>query len=255
MQQKSYISLPTLTVRFNLPLRPEQIPQWRGAVAESASWENDRFHNHAPMEVAPMDPDTGSADSNLLTQQKVSTLKDKFHYRYSEINYRVEKGKAAIFAIGKGVEELRRWLLTRNSEFEMGGRTRTLLIESMQENIHQVKMLPRMRMYRLMDYQPMHSENYKKWQAAPNYIARIELLNNILAANILAFASSQDWQLPERLEVDIMNIRETRTVKTHGVKRMAFNLIYKANIDLPAGLSLGRASSFGFGVQQPTREQ
>lgn len=242
------INIPTLTARFSIPLRPHQIPTWRGAVAEAAGWHNDLFHNHNNPKEEPITLGEGTGPVAALLE-KVDTPA-KLHYRYPLIHYRVIERQAGIFAIGKGVKALRQWLLSHEDNIQMGRRTYPLMIDALQEQQHEMQMLPEMQYYRLMDYLPFHADNYKKWKQADNLIERIQLLQDTLTGHILGLTKSLGYWLPERLEVRIMNIRETRTLKVHGTQRLGFNLIYKANIDLPLGLALGKAVSHGFGTQR-----
>ena len=246
------VQLHTLQVKFTHRLSTGKIPLFRGAIAEAADWENDLFHNHGKLEVmAPGEIGGGVA----VLERKVSTLKEKYLCRYPLIQYRVLEGRATLFGINEGRKAIRSWLLQAEDELEIGGKQIPLLIENMQERKHTLSMLPQPRLYRLMDYVPFNSENYQKWQNAEDLHERIDLVERILAGNIITFAHHLDWRLPERLEVKLMAIREMKTITVHGTKRIAFNLIYKANIDLPPGIALGRSVAFGFGVQQPTRKQ
>lgn len=240
--------LPTLYTQFSLPLRPGQIPAFRGAVAEAAGWENDLFHNHARTEVVPEVQPVAEGPAPAAEQAPTVTLKDQFLNRYPRIQYRVRDGKAAIWAIGEGVPALRRWLMEKGDHLTMGGRQYPLLIEQLREGSHQLRIQPEKRLYRLMDYQPFNPDNYREWKQAEHLIARIQLIERILTNNLLILAKVADVFLEERIEAQLMNLRETKTVRTHGTKRLAFNLIFKTNLDLPQAVALGKAVSHGFGV-------
>lgn len=108
--------------------------------------------------------------------------------------------------------------------------------------------------YRIFDYIPFSSENYALWQAAEHLVARVELLEKVLTGHIISLVNAMDYKMDKHLEVRIMTIREMRTVRKHGQSVLGFNLIFKANIDLPPNMALGRGVSFGFGVTQPTRK-
>ncbi|MEM7659705.1 MAG: CRISPR-associated endonuclease Cas6 [Bacteroidota bacterium] len=238
----------TLYTQFSLPLRPGQIPAFRGAVAEAAGWEQDLFHNHARTEVVPAPQPVAEGPSTEPEEAPPVTLKDQFVYRYPRIQYRVRDGKAVIWAIGEGVPALRRWLMEKEDQILIGGRKRPLLIEQLREGSHQLRLLPKKRLYRLMDYQPFNGENYREWQQAEHLIARIQLIERILTGNLLNIAKVAGVFVEERIEAQLMNLRDTKTVRTHGTQRLAFNLIFQTNLDLPPSVALGRAVSHGFGV-------
>lgn len=263
----------TLKVQFSLPLRPQQIPQWRGAVAESAGWKNDLFHNHNNNGKVYLNKEKALVQSPalvMLVPNGYQTIPEPVHaqaissrvspssgllYRYPLIHYRVIKGRAAIFGLSEGAEAIRHWLLKHSGTLQMGGRDYDLYIDGMKEQPHELRMLPYMQGYRLMDYVPLNQENYRIWQKAQNYHARIDLLERMLTGHIISFANAAAWRIPERFKVEIMLVNDTRSIKLHGVSRLAFNLIYKTNIDLAPGIALGRGISHGFGTQMPTRKR
>ncbi|MEM6803936.1 MAG: CRISPR-associated endonuclease Cas6 [Bacteroidota bacterium] len=248
------IDIYTLEVQFTHRLSPAKIPQLRGAVAEAAGWEQDLFHNHNNLEVHAPQSLEGDGDVQALTRPKAQ-LKTTYFSRYPKIQYRSMGGKATIFSLNEGRKAIKNWLMQAEDELEIQGKKIPILIENLQERKHTLSMLSQPRLYRLMDYVPFNSENYEHWQRAADLHERIELLERILAGNIITLAHHLDWRLPKRLEVKLMAIREMKTVRVHKTQRIAFNLIYKANIDLPPGIALGRSVAFGFGVQQPTRTQ
>lgn len=251
----SKTNIKTLTVQFSLPLRPNQIAQWRGAVAEAAGWEQDLFHNHAALEVVPPEPETLSGSEGETLVQARATLQDRYQYRLPLIYYRVQDRKATIFAMGQGVDALRRWLLTRDSAFQIGGRTVDLLIEGMQEKIHPLGLQTEMRCYRLMDYLPLNQDNYAQWRKEKALRARVALLDRCLAGHLVNFAHGIDWRIPGRFEAELVTIREMRAVRHHGIQHLAFNLLVQTNLVLPPQIALGRGTAFGFGVLTPTQEQ
>ena len=248
------VDIRTLLVQFTHPLSPRRISKFRGAVSEAAGWENDFFHNHNNLEVQP-EPDVEKNGPLLVAERKKVLLKTTYHYRYPLVQYRVIGGKASLFGINEGRQAIRKWLMQAEDELIMGGKKIPLLIDGMKEKKYSLSLLPSPKLYRLMDYVPFNTENYQKWMEAEDLHERVELLERILAGNIITFVHHLGWRLPDRLEVKLMAIREMKTITVHGTQRIAFNLIYKANIDLPPGIALGRSVAFGFGVQQPTRTQ
>lgn len=236
----------TLSLHFDLPLLPRQIPQWRGAVAQAAGWGNDLFHNHL-IERAPL-PES-------LSKTSGEERAEGYCYRYPLIHYRVRRGKAGLWAVNRGAEAARDWILQFEGKLQMGGRPTPLRITYLKEQEHELSVLPQMRCYRLSDYLAFNSENYQKWRKAADIFERMQLLQDVLTGHILGFATAMDWQIPERLEVRLFHLKDARPVSVHGSRRMAFNLLFKTNAALPAGIALGRSVSFGFGSVQPTRNQ
>lgn len=225
----------TLSLNFDLHLYPRQISRWRGAVAQSSGY-HPLFHNHrnetAITEVPPAD----------------SPATKRYDYRYPLIQYRSQQGKAALFGINKGAEALRQWVMQTGGKLNMGGRNHDLRLIKLEEEQWNLQMLPRMATYRLMDWTPLNQDNYQKWRTAKNLAERVALLDRILVGNLLSLSNGLNWQLPQRLEASLWHIRSTKKVRVHRDERMAFNVLFKANIDLPDGMALGRNVAFGFGV-------
>ena len=223
MQQSPTIR--TLYITFNLPIFPRQLAKWRGAFIEMTGWQHDFFHNH-----------NGA---------------DQFHYRYPLIQYRMRHKKAGIFAINEGVEALQQVISDVDWEINWQGEKRKLQIEDIKMNEHQLKMLEKPKAYHIYKYLALNGDNYQKWQQTPDLIDKIPILRDTLTGHLLGLAETFQWQLPERLEVQVQNLFNQDNVKVHDTHMIAFNLKYAANIDLPWFIALGKAVSHGYGWQMP----
>ena len=251
-------SINTLTVTFNLPLYPHQIPQWRGAVIEAAGIENDLLHNHnnkvEQKQMAANGTVYDNGDTLTLTKAILSGKKSNIH-RYPLVHYRSVKGKASIFAIGDGVEIIRRWLLQKNDQFVMNRQTHHLMIKGFQEDQFELKISNQLHTYRLMDWLALNEDYYKKWRAADRLNKRVEILESALTAHIMTFARGVDWQVPASIDAHLLNLTSMRKVSMHDMDRLAFNVLFRANVIFPAAMALGRAVAFGYGVQMPVRNE
>jgi Cas6b C-terminal domain/Cas6b N-terminal domain len=226
-------TIKTLTLTFDIPLLPHQISMWRGAIAEHAGWEEEAFHNHAG-------------------------AKERVHYRYPSVQYRSIDGKAALFVISEGVEAVQNMLLASDGVLNMGKRSHRLLIENFKHSDHPLSMWSPvdsmsadLKPYFLKNWLALNEHNFKEWDSMTSLVARTQKLEQILASNIISFAKGIPWQLPQRLEVTLLQLRSTHTVQHKGVPMVAFDVSFSANIHLPEGLGLGKACSHGFGVVMP----
>jgi hypothetical protein len=224
------MQLTTFHLGFDLPLRPAQLSQFAGAVATAVGWDEDLFHNHRGEEL-----DTA------------------FHYRYPLIQYRVWDGKAELWAVGEGCEAIRRWLRDIPESLQIGKTEVPMRISKLRETSHELAMLPEPRLYRLMDYMPFDQQQYKDWQQAPHLTARLGLLERVLTSQVLGFASAMNYQLPRRLDLHLMSIRETRRLKFRSHSRLGFNLVFRANLSLPDKMALGHHVARGFGLTNVIR--
>ena len=224
------MTIKTLTLVFDIPLLPHQLPMWRGAIAEHAGWDDDNFHNHAG-------------------------AKERVLYRYPSVQYRSIDGKAALFALDNGVSAVQNMLLASDGELRMGKRSYRLLIENFKQSDYPLSMSAEMKPYFLKSWLALNEDNFRTWDRLPSLAQRTLMLEQILASNIIAFAKAVNWQLPQRLEVTLLQIRSTHTVQHKGVQMVAFDVSFSANIDLPEGLGLGKAVSHGFGVVSALKEK
>ncbi len=220
---------PHLTLTFNLPLHPRQIPNWRGAFVQMAGWTDELFHNH----------------NNASGEEGHA-----YHYRYPLIHYRIQRGQAAIVAIGEGVAALQHILSEHEWVIQWQGKPLTLQVHDLRMNEHYFRMTARPRTYRLYNYIALNTDNYHRWLDSPSFIQRVALVQDILTGHLLGYATAMHWQLPERLEVNIRYIQMIRKVRLHGTPRIAFNLTYDCNLLLPSGIALGKGISHGFGWQK-----
>ncbi len=212
---QNHINLQHCTTQFNFPLAPSEIPRFRAAIAATAGMENELFHNHKKG--------------------------DQFHYRYPLIQYKAIDGKAALTGINEGVTAIKKLLLENSdpalSDFNFSEKT--------------FRMAYRTDHYRIYRYLALNEQNYQHWLDAPDLVTRIRLLESTLAAHVLKFCSAIHWQLPQRLEVSITDMRKRSWVRFKGVKLLAFDLSFQSNITLPPYVGLGKAVSHGFGWQMP----
>lgn len=215
----------SLLITFNLPIYTRQIRNWRGAFIEMAGWEDTLFHNHKS--------------------------KDEYHYRYPKIQYRVKGGKAAIFAIGDGVQALQQILATSNWQINWNGEVRSLQIEDLRMNEHYIRMLPEPKTYKLYKWLALNKENHARWQACEGIIERIALLEKLLGNHLVAGLWGLDYEPSERVVVKLQEIRHTQPVRYHEAKLLAFDIVFTSNILLPSGMAIGKGVSHGFGWTVP----
>ena len=218
-----------LHLTFDHPLRPNQVHQWRGAFIEMTKRQHHYLHNHV---------------SNK-----------EYHHRYPMIQYRSWSGKASVTAFNDGVEALQRALADNDWVMNWNKQQKSINVEDIKLQEYYLRMLPELREYKLYNWLALNQENHKKWKACENLAERALLLENILASQILAFCSSVGWQLPETLDVKLMELYTTKTIRLHGNPMLAFNVNYKANILLPPGIAIGRGVSVGCGWQVPQKQK
>lgn len=215
--------LSTLTVKFDFDIENAQIPQFRSLINLLLGEENDLFHNHQP--------------------------DGKVKYRYPLVQYKVIDGKACLLGIGEdGVAAVQslldqpalRTLISEQNDHN-------LMISSLETDDLMLFREPT-QTYQISQWLALNEINARKWQDDKNMVARLQLLENTLAAHILKFCSAIRWQLPPKSLVVSLSECKERRVRFKGVPFMAFDVAFKTNIMLREYVGLGKGVSHGFGV-------
>ncbi len=234
----------TLQISFSLPITASEIRQWRGAFIQMAGWQDDVFHNHA---------NETRTDEN--GNNKVVKTHQKYHYRYPMVQYRVHRGKAAVFATGQGLEALQKVLAQADWNLNWQGEKRTLYIEDIKMYQCVPAMLTAPKLYKIYRYMPFNDKNYDRWKNCAGLRERIDLLEHLLTQHIVAYCKSLEWFPEERVVVTLQDMVKTRTVPYHEAKLKAFDLQFTTNILLPDFIGIGKGVSQGYGEMSEWKER
>ena len=213
--------LPTLIVQFGNEITPHEIQQFRGAVISSLKEKDILFHNH--------------------TENGVS-------YHYPRIQYKRIHQKAAIVCVKEGFKAIGELFCTGNYHYRIGNRDVDMLIESINTYETDIDFCEEPRHYRLLNWLPLNSENYKEYQSIEVLAQRIFFLEEKLIGNLLAFFTEMGFRADKQIDLHITNITGQRLARYKGVKLMAFDVEFKANLALPQYIGIGKSSSVGYGI-------
>lgn len=223
------MGLPYLRLDFEWLLRFEEVYAFHGAVASMIGRENDLYHQHAE-------------DGSVL-------------YRYPLIQYKRLYRQAAIVGLGEGAEALRPVFDFDGTEVRIKGRSGPLKIAQAKYNDFRLALTLEMRTYGLTHWLALNPENYEAYQAAPGLAQRAALLERVLAAQLLAFASGLGWQAPRPFRAHVQSIDERYTMTYKGVKLTGFSLRFQTDLFLPNYVGLGKGASRGFGLVKELRKR
>ena len=213
--------LPTLIVQFGNEITPNEIQQFRGAVIASLKEKDILFHNH--------------------TENGVS-------YHYPRIQYKRIHQKAAIVCVKEGIKAIVELFCAGNYHYRIGERDVDMLIESINTYETDIDFCEEPRHYRLLNWLPLNSENYKEYQSIEVLAQRILFLEEKLIGNLLAFFTEMGFRADKQIDLHITNITGQRLARYKGVKLMAFDVEFKANLALPQYIGIGKSSSVGYGT-------
>lgn len=211
----------TLILRFDNNLSSVEIPKFRGAVIESLNQKNILYHNH---------------DENGVV------------YKYPRIQYKRLQQKAAIVCVKEGVEAIHELFTSGHFTYHIGNREEEMHILSVNTYENDLDFCDDMKSYRLRNWLPLNSENYKEYQSMERLADKVTFLEEKLVGNLLSFFTSIGFRANEQIKLNITNILDQRLAKYKSVKMMAFDVEFKVNMNLPSYIGLGKSASVGFGT-------
>jgi hypothetical protein len=211
----------TLILQFANELSTNDITKFRGAVIASLKEKNILYHNH---------------------------IEDRFRYAYPLIQYKRIHQKAAIVCIGDGVKAIHELFASDNFLFKIGEKETEMKMDNVKVYDNEISIFDTIQYYRIRNWLPLNSENYAKFQNADSLVERIQILERILAGNMLSFLKGIDIHLEEQMELHITSILDQRPAIYKRVKLMSFDIEFKTNLYLPQYIGIGKNASVGFGT-------
>lgn len=221
-------SIPVLTITFATALPPGGLSAFRGALVEAIGREQHWFHNHSSSEGPGL------------------------HYRYPRIQYKARGGKPMLYCMGEGLEAARALieqppLLLRYHD----GHSAEAAIEAFEFRRSPALLAPPTELryaYRLRQWQALSQRNYAHYRSLGSMQEVVDMLEQVLASQILVFARAAGWRLPQRLEVRIRDMRPLSRAEYKGFEALLFDVGFRSNILLPDWTGLGKGAALGFGT-------
>lgn len=210
-----------LTIKFNTEIKQSEIPLFRGAVIDITKGENILLHNHI-----------GAS---------------KFRYSYPLVQYKIINRKAAIICLGDGVDAIGEFFSSLNHNIHLGDREVSLSVEDISAKKTAIIETDPMIGYRISSWLPLNQKNYKEYKTLDSLAEKCIFLENILRGNILSFCKGIGYHLDFNLKSSITQIKESGHIRFKNIKMQSFNAEFKANINLPSRIGLGKGTSLGFG--------
>ena len=222
------MKLPILIVQFNNEITPQEIQLFRGAVIASLNEKDILFHNHTENGVV---------------------------YHYPRIQYKRIHKKAAIICIKEGIKSIGELFCAESYHYKFGEREVDMRIDTINTYQTDIDFCEEPKRYRLLNWLPLNSENYKEYQAIEGMAQRITFLEEKLVGNLLSFFTEMGFRAEQKIELHITDITGQRLAHYKGVKLMAFDIEFKVNLTLPQYIGLGKSASIGFGTLTKVTEK
>lgn len=219
------LKLKTLAITFSEPIKAKELACFRGAICEKIGWNNEWFHNH-----------------NNLEKQASG-----YHLRYPLVQYHRFNGKPQLLFINEAVEEAHHIFVQTDWTLKMADRNYHAKIDELKVKELPLGIREDEQEYRLHHWLALNEKNHKLYQQTHRMTERIQMLERILAGNILSMSKGVNYFFPEKFELYITNMGPSQQVVYKKTKLVALQLDFRINADLPVGLCLGKGGSMGFG--------
>lgn len=173
--------------------------------------------------------------------------------RYPLVQYRSFKGRPQLIAFGDAIPLVKEWIVSnqRRDGFSLPyiseqPKSANVIIQSSDTPIY----------YRLMDWLALNTENYNRWKSTPLMKDRILILEQALTGHIRRIVEVfGEAKMEEAPIAELVLLANIKTVQGYHHKDMAFNVIFRSNVQIPECLAIGKSVSIGFGTQQKTKTQ
>lgn len=214
--------IPTIVIQFNNEIEPQAIPFFRGAVIASLEKKDILFHNHD---------------------------EDKLRYSYPLVQYKRIHKKAAVMGVGKGIEAISQLLSAGDFHYQIGNEKVDMQIQAVNAYDNDIILTENAdNRYRIQNWLPLNTDNYKQYQETDNMVDRIHILERVLIGNILSFLKGVGIHMEDQIVLSITNITSQHAVTYKNVKLMGFDIEFKTNITFPQYIGIGKNASVGCGV-------
>ena len=252
-------TIPITTITFDQHFHAANLKKLRGAIIESVmkhkeafdatGVKTDVFHNHVEKTLTSV----ALQGNEPITSANVT---DRY-YHYPKIQYQLRHGKAGITGIGEGAEALAFWISTVGGELIVGGRSFSLTIAQEQRIQWTPALLPETNTYRLNKWLAFNPKNHECWKNTPKLTEKVTLINNILWGHVCHLLQDTGFEVcKETLQLYISNIDHQTYMNCYGIQKLALDITFCTNLNLPSEIGLGQGTTIGYGkVQQLNTKQ
>lgn len=213
----------TFIVKFDKEIKFSDISHFRSGVLASMQHDADvLFHNH-------------------LSEKE-------YRYSYPLIQYKRINKKAAIVCVGDGCTTVGEFFSRKKYPIVIGEDTTELNIEKLQPARTVVQVWDSDFYYSIRKWLPFNSQNYNIYISLEGIGEKTSFLESILIGNMLSMAKGLGLNIDKEIKCKILDIGHMHMFRVKGIKFMAFDAEFKANVSIPNYLGIGKHASLGFGM-------
>ncbi|MCC6727403.1 MAG: hypothetical protein IT258_23065 [Saprospiraceae bacterium] len=167
---------------------------------------------------------------------------------YPLIQFRFNRGKAALFAINEGIETVTNLLQRNDLAIDWENDKYLLRIEQLQLDAASIGLSNLRSNYRVHRWMAFNEDNLQKYKRLVTFRDRLALLEHALTENLMALCSGLGWSAPRLCDVDIKEITHIQMTKTDDQESLVFDVEFSTDLLLPNGLGMGKSVALGYGV-------
>lgn len=240
----------TLSITFNLRLRPSQLFGFRGAFIDMA------------------------AGSGVLSDDELSFLSNRIHTqgvwhthtieRYPRIHYRWDNGNAQLWAIGEGVAVIKKIINSGILEHFVIEETSIPLhiIRESEKEKKSLYIMDQKKDYLLFHYIPYADGADSAYHTLTNMYEKVNLLTTLIKNGLIMAASSLGNEIADAdkanvIITDIIHkekakyiVKDKATGKRLIQRPLSYFIRMKSDMAIPDGFAIGQHKALGYGVIQ-----
>ncbi len=209
----------------DIPLRANNIPNFRGAVVEMIGRDHELFHNHNNSQAASA----------------------RFKYAYPLIQYRIEDGKASIYFFQEATKQVQLLMPHIGKEIKINGKKYAFNVSDLSGRTTELYRTEEMQAYELQNWLALNQKNHAEFVKLTRLTNRIQFLEGRIASHVIGMAKKLNWQIQGRFDIHINDwiMPEKRFYKS--MPMQLFNLRFSTNLNLGSELAIGKGVSRGYG--------
>lgn len=215
-------TLRILKIDFENEIHEYEIPAYRAAIGIEIGEGNVLFHHH-------------------LDEQT-------YLNKYPLIQYKFNHQKLSILLLNEATEQVYKFLTQESWKIYIGKTEKILKTQKINIYHEKLNFIDIPKTYKISQWLALNEDNYNTFKEMNSLKEKVELLEKILKAHILAFAEGIQWNISQPIQLSILDIHKQKWIKYKKIGLLSFDVSFEANLTLPNYIGLGKSTSLGFGV-------
>lgn len=252
-------NIPITTITFDIPIIPHALRKLRGAVVESvmqhkavfeaAGVPTELFHNHKEEVVI-------EASGQALPEKP----SEERSFDYPKIQYKIRHKRIEIMGVGAGAQALQLWVSLAGETLNVNGEEVPLSVRDHHHEQWKPILLPETRTYRLNKWLPFNPKNFDLWHQTPKLKDKADILDKLIWGHLFHLSDGLGFELNrEQVEIFVSTVDMMSFKDCYGIKKLALDITFYTNFNLPEEIGLGQGITIGFGkvqqIKKPTKNK